>query len=298
MGDTPYHQSEYFVYMMKGSKRLKVLLEGYHPVMVDFTMYGVKEGVEGLKTYSLVLNLSIPQDLMDHSVMLYLDRLSFDESDVDTLNAGAYALAALEGNAFAQYALGRCYYEGKGVPKNYAKAMSWFRKSASQGSSRGIHGIGRCFRDGNGVEQNINGLAQFYELADHENVVLSGIPAGATIKFTEVGVVDFTTTATFNGVENPVTVGKTEDQDNGERTFSITVPEAVPEGKETHEVTVNNHKHTNPPPTGIGLESTAFIMLMCMAMLGMALLALRRLAASRAAVAQGHERKRTFTGTR
>ena len=150
----------------------------------------------------------------------------------------------------------------------------------------------------NGVEQNINGLAQFYELADHENVVLSGIPAGAKIDFREVGVVDFTTTATFNGKETTVTVGKTEDQDNGERTFSIMVPEALPDGKDAHEVTVNNHKHTDSPPTGIGLESTAFIMLMCMAMLGMALLALRRLAASRAAAAQGHERKRTFTGTR
>ncbi len=58
MGDTPYSQSEYFVYMSKGSKMLQVKLDGYLPVMIDFEKdWGIK-GVESLTTY--VLSITLP----------------------------------------------------------------------------------------------------------------------------------------------------------------------------------------------------------------------------------------------
>lgn len=57
MGDTPYNKSEYFVYMMKGSKMLQVKLEGYLPEKVNFTDYGFS-GVESLSTY--VLSITLP----------------------------------------------------------------------------------------------------------------------------------------------------------------------------------------------------------------------------------------------
>ena len=53
MGDTPYNKSEYFVYMMKGSKMLQVKLEGYLPVMIDFEKDWGIAGVEPLNTYVL-----------------------------------------------------------------------------------------------------------------------------------------------------------------------------------------------------------------------------------------------------
>lgn len=57
MGDTPYSKSEYFVYMMKGSKMLQVKLDGYLPIRVNFTDYGIS-GVESLSTY--VLSITLP----------------------------------------------------------------------------------------------------------------------------------------------------------------------------------------------------------------------------------------------
>ena len=33
----------------------------------------------------------------------------------------------------AQYILGFCYYNGKGVEQNYEEAVKWYRKSANQG---------------------------------------------------------------------------------------------------------------------------------------------------------------------
>ncbi len=57
MGNTPYSQSVYMVYMMKGSKWLEVRLEGYLPIMVSFSDYGYS-GLESLSTY--VLSITLP----------------------------------------------------------------------------------------------------------------------------------------------------------------------------------------------------------------------------------------------
>ena len=57
MGNTPYSQSVYMVYMTHGSKFLEVRLEGYLPVKINFTDYGYS-GVESLSTY--VLSITLP----------------------------------------------------------------------------------------------------------------------------------------------------------------------------------------------------------------------------------------------
>ena len=40
---------------------------------------------------------------------------------------------AEQGNAEAQYKLGICYFLGRGVEKDPAKAVRWFKKAAEQG---------------------------------------------------------------------------------------------------------------------------------------------------------------------
>lgn len=44
-----------------------------------------------------------------------------------------YAKAAKQGNANAQYELGNCYYNGKGVSQNYTQAIIWYTFAAEQG---------------------------------------------------------------------------------------------------------------------------------------------------------------------
>ena len=46
-----------------------------------------------------------------------------------------YRKAAEQGHAEAQYALGGCYYLGKGVTKDHKQAVYWLRKSAAQGNA-------------------------------------------------------------------------------------------------------------------------------------------------------------------
>jgi TPR repeat protein len=38
-----------------------------------------------------------------------------------------------QGHADAQNNLGTCYYNGQGVPQDYAQAAGWYRKAADQG---------------------------------------------------------------------------------------------------------------------------------------------------------------------
>ena len=43
--------------------------------------------------------------------------------------------AAEAGDAVAQYNLGIMYYNGKGVPQDYAEAVKWYRLTADQGDA-------------------------------------------------------------------------------------------------------------------------------------------------------------------
>ncbi|MDA0221360.1 MAG: tetratricopeptide repeat protein, partial [Proteobacteria bacterium] len=63
------------------------------------------------------------------------------QDGVDAYNRGDYATAlhewrplAEQGNAYAQSILGVMYYEGTGVPQDYAEAVRWYRLAADQGN--------------------------------------------------------------------------------------------------------------------------------------------------------------------
>ena len=44
-----------------------------------------------------------------------------------------YAVAAEQGNHFAQHNLGGMYYDGEGVPKDYVMAYMWWNLAGAQG---------------------------------------------------------------------------------------------------------------------------------------------------------------------
>ena len=49
-----------------------------------------------------------------------------------------YRLAAAQGNADAQYNLGRLYYLGTGVPEDFVQAYKWFNLSGAGGDADGV----------------------------------------------------------------------------------------------------------------------------------------------------------------
>ncbi|WP_409408491.1 tetratricopeptide repeat protein [Acidithiobacillus ferriphilus] len=62
--------------------------------------------------------------------------------------------AAIQRDAFAEFLVGRAYYEGQGVPQNPAKASYWFKKSAKQGNTDAEFSLGIFYWNGYGTPKN------------------------------------------------------------------------------------------------------------------------------------------------
>ncbi|MGM9799628.1 MAG: formylglycine-generating enzyme family protein [Muribaculaceae bacterium] len=58
IGNVEYNVSEYWVYMSKGTKRIRIKCPNYLPIMVEFSGYGVN-GLESNTTYELVVALPV-----------------------------------------------------------------------------------------------------------------------------------------------------------------------------------------------------------------------------------------------
>lgn len=58
IGEPTFEASQYLLYMTKGSKRLDVMLEGFLPLTINFSDYGI-ESLNSLETYKLVLAMPV-----------------------------------------------------------------------------------------------------------------------------------------------------------------------------------------------------------------------------------------------
>ena len=77
---------------------------------------------------------------------------------------------AEQGNAEAQFNLGRFYHEGQSVPQNYVEAVFWFRKAAEQGVAEAQFNLGRLYHKGRGVPQDdAQSAAWFRRAAEQGN---------------------------------------------------------------------------------------------------------------------------------
>jgi len=59
------------------------------------------------------------------------------------------------GGRLAQYNLGFMYFNGQGVPQNYAEAARWYRKAAEQGDVDATRILGLAYYLGKGVPQDL-----------------------------------------------------------------------------------------------------------------------------------------------
>lgn len=85
---------------------------------------------------------------------------TFDQG-LDAFQAGNYKQAAdiwLEladaGDRQAQYAVGKLYESGQGVPQNYARAAEWYGRAAKQGLAAAQNNLALLYNTGRGVQRN------------------------------------------------------------------------------------------------------------------------------------------------
>ena len=76
-----------------------------------------------------------------------------------------YRLAADQGNAEAQFDLAFMYYEGLGVLQDSAAALKWYRLAAAQGDAKAQFNVGLMYYEGLGVPQDYAEALKWYRLA-------------------------------------------------------------------------------------------------------------------------------------
>ena len=60
--------------------------------------------------------------------------------------------AAESGLSLAQFKLGQLYYQGVGTPRDFPKAVSWYRKAVEAGGPDAMYNLGYCYVMGDGVQ--------------------------------------------------------------------------------------------------------------------------------------------------
>ena len=80
----------------------------------------------------------------------------------DVLDFKKTLQVAEQGNAQAQFSLGKMYYEGQGVRQDYAEAVQWYRKAAEQGLAEAQFNLGLMYYNGQGVRQNLVIAKEWY----------------------------------------------------------------------------------------------------------------------------------------
>ena len=90
-------------------------------------------------------------------------RVEFEQEQIDKFKK--VKKAAEQGDALAQYELGRHYSQGKGVGQDYAAAVKWYRRAAEQEHGMAQYCLGACYANGTGAEQDDVKAAEWYRKA-------------------------------------------------------------------------------------------------------------------------------------
>ena len=72
---------------------------------------------------------------------------------------------AEQGDIIAQLTIGQLYFEGNGVPKDYSKAMKWYRLAAKEGNSEAQFRIGVMYDYGYGFSSDETAAMKWYQMA-------------------------------------------------------------------------------------------------------------------------------------
>jgi TPR repeat protein len=76
---------------------------------------------------------------------------------------------AEQGDANGEFDLARMYFDGKGVAKNYAEALQWYRKAAEQGHVKAEFDLGEMYLRGQGVPEDYTEALQWIQKAAKQN---------------------------------------------------------------------------------------------------------------------------------
>jgi uncharacterized protein len=77
-------------------------------------------------------------------------------------------IVAEQGDAEAQFNLGRIYYSGEGVSQDDSEAVKWYRKAAEQGHAEAQLNLVEIYSYGEGVQQDFEEVANWHRKATEQ----------------------------------------------------------------------------------------------------------------------------------
>ena len=78
--------------------------------------------------------------------------------------------AAEQGDAEAQFNLGKMYDKGQGVRQDDVQAVQWYRRAAEQGYAKAQYNLGVMYANGEGVRQDYTQAVQWYRKAAEQGL--------------------------------------------------------------------------------------------------------------------------------
>lgn len=93
-----------------------------------------------------------------------------------------YRRAADQGNAEAQWRLGRLYSDGKGASQDLPEAAKWFRQAALRGHAQAQYKLGNLYRTGTGVPVDHGQAVRWYQEGANRGEVLAQNNLGLMLK--------------------------------------------------------------------------------------------------------------------
>lgn len=99
-----------------------------------------------------------------------------DQAEVE--EAEQYRRSADQGLASAQFNLGVCYANGRGVIKSQTEAVKWFRLAAVQGYVKAQNNLGFCYAYGQGITKDEAEAFKWYRLAAEQRYVKAQFSLG------------------------------------------------------------------------------------------------------------------------
>jgi hypothetical protein len=108
--------------------------------------------------------------------------ISLSQNAMDAYNRGDYSTAlkewqplAEQGDANAQYNLGKLYYHGWGVPQDYAQARDWWLKASAQGhldAKNNLAGLSQSWLDKLSKQNKVQPVMSLQETLAYINEIL------------------------------------------------------------------------------------------------------------------------------
>ncbi len=96
-----------------------------------------------------------------------------------------YTLAAEARYAPAQDALGTCHLHGRGLPQNAVAGVSWYLAAAKQGHAPGQYNLAVCYGAGMGAAKDLAAALQWYRQAADQGLAMAQSNLGTCYEFGE-----------------------------------------------------------------------------------------------------------------